>query len=53
MATTALVWMRRDLRVEDNPALEAALERCERAVALFPKFILASKDRTNELSAFG
>lgn len=32
---TAIVWFRRDLRLTDNPALEAALERFERIVALY------------------
>jgi deoxyribodipyrimidine photo-lyase len=32
---TALVWLTRDLRAHDHPALRAALERCERAVPVF------------------
>lgn len=32
---TALVWFRRDLRVRDNPALRAALERHEEVVPAF------------------
>jgi deoxyribodipyrimidine photo-lyase len=32
---TALVWFRRDLRVRDNPALRAALERHDRVVPVF------------------
>ncbi len=32
---TAIVWFRRDLRLTDNPALEAALEQFERIVALY------------------
>jgi deoxyribodipyrimidine photo-lyase len=35
MATTALIWMRRDLRVDDNPALESALERCDQVVPVY------------------
>lgn len=35
MPTTALVWMRRDLRVSDNPALEAARSRCERVIPVY------------------
>jgi deoxyribodipyrimidine photo-lyase len=34
-AATALVWLTRDLRVHDHPALRAALERCERVVPVF------------------
>jgi deoxyribodipyrimidine photo-lyase len=33
--TTALLWLTRDLRLHDHPALRAALERCERVVAVF------------------
>ena len=32
---TALLWLTRDLRVHDHPALRAALERCERVVPAF------------------
>lgn len=32
---TAIVWFRRDLRVDDNPALAAALENFERIVPLY------------------
>jgi deoxyribodipyrimidine photo-lyase len=32
---TALVWLTRDLRVHDHPALRAALDRCERVVPVF------------------
>jgi deoxyribodipyrimidine photo-lyase len=32
---TALVWLTRDLRVHDHPALAAALARCERVVPVF------------------
>ncbi len=31
----AIVWLRRDLRTHDNPALSAAAESCERVVVLF------------------
>ncbi len=33
--TTALLWFRRDLRLADNPALAAALARCERVIPLY------------------
>ena len=32
---TAVVWFRRDLRLADNPALTAALARCERVVPVY------------------
>lgn len=32
---TALVWLRRDLRIRDHPALHAALEAHERVVPVF------------------
>lgn len=32
---TALLWLTRDLRVHDHPALRAALDRCERVVPVF------------------
>jgi deoxyribodipyrimidine photo-lyase len=35
MAATALVWIRRDLRVHDHPALHAALEAADRVVPVF------------------
>ncbi|WP_462320940.1 cryptochrome/photolyase family protein [Halochromatium sp.] len=35
MPTTALVWLRRDLRLGDNPALAAALEHCERVIPVY------------------
>lgn len=35
MASTAIVWFRRDLRVHDHPALVAALARHERVIPLF------------------
>ncbi|MGH8519148.1 MAG: deoxyribodipyrimidine photo-lyase, partial [Panacagrimonas sp.] len=33
--STALVWFRRDLRLADNPALCAAIERHERVVCVY------------------
>jgi deoxyribodipyrimidine photo-lyase len=35
VSTTALVWLRRDLRVHDNPALTAAHRECDRVVPVF------------------
>jgi deoxyribodipyrimidine photo-lyase len=32
---TALLWLTRDLRTHDHPALRAALDRCERVVPVF------------------
>jgi deoxyribodipyrimidine photo-lyase len=32
---TALLWLTRDLRVHDHPALRTALDRCERVVPVF------------------
>jgi deoxyribodipyrimidine photo-lyase len=32
---TALLWLTRDLRVHDHPALRAALDRCEQVVPVF------------------
>ena len=32
---TALLWLTRDLRVHDHPALRAALDRCDRVVPVF------------------
>lgn len=40
---TALVWFRRDLRLNDNPALCAALEQCERVI---PVYIHAPEEET-------
>ncbi len=34
-ATTALVWLRRDLRVHDHPALSAALEQADTVIPVF------------------
>lgn len=33
--STGLVWFRRDLRLEDNPALHAALASCERVIPVY------------------
>ena len=33
--TTAIVWLRRDLRVHDHPALRAALDRADRVIPVF------------------
>ena len=35
MASTALVWFRRDLRVHDHPPLRAALDQFERVIPVF------------------
>src|SRR5688572_5090452 len=35
MASTALVWFRRDLRVHDHPPLRAALDAFERVIPVF------------------
>jgi len=35
MARTALVWIRRDLRVHDHPPLAAAVRECERVLPVF------------------
>ena len=35
MSTTALVWLRRDLRLADNPALAAACQRYQRVLPVF------------------
>jgi deoxyribodipyrimidine photo-lyase len=32
---TGIIWFTRDLRLHDHPALRAALERCQRVVAVF------------------
>jgi len=32
---TGIVWLRRDLRLKDNPALTAAVESCERLILLY------------------
>jgi len=55
MADTALLWLRRDLRIHDHPALHAALGS---AASVLPVFVLdpavyegrwASGDRTHAL----
>ena len=33
--STAIVWFRRDLRLDDNPALERALQRHERVLPVY------------------
>ena len=35
MSAAGIVWLRRDLRIRDHPALRAALDRHERVVPLF------------------
>src|SRR5918994_3797401 len=35
MASTAIVWFRRDLRVHDHPPLRAALDAFERVIPVF------------------
>src|ERR1700755_3236310 len=35
MSSTAILWLRRDLRVHDHPALHAALEEADRVVPFF------------------
>ncbi|KAA6186963.1 deoxyribodipyrimidine photo-lyase [Thiohalocapsa marina] len=35
MPDTAILWLRRDLRLTDNPALSEALARCERVVPVY------------------
>src|SRR5206468_3793698 len=35
MSTTAIVWFRRELRLHDHPALQAALEESEAVVPVF------------------
>jgi deoxyribodipyrimidine photo-lyase len=51
---TGLVWFRRDLRVEDNPALHAALEQCRRVhcVFVFDSGILDSLPRADRRVEF-
>ncbi|MEL7309909.1 MAG: deoxyribodipyrimidine photo-lyase [Pseudomonadota bacterium] len=34
-STTAVVWLRRDLRLDDNPALTAAIARCDRVIPVY------------------
>lgn len=33
--STAIVWFRQDLRLADNPALQAAIEQCEQVIPVF------------------
>jgi deoxyribodipyrimidine photo-lyase len=42
MSTTAIVWSRHDLRLDDNPALAAAATRSHRLV---PLYVLDDEDR--------
>lgn len=35
MSSTVILWMRRDLRLDDNPALRAALVDCDRLVPVY------------------
>ncbi|MEA3644054.1 MAG: deoxyribodipyrimidine photo-lyase, partial [Lamprobacter sp.] len=35
MPITALLWLRRDLRLSDNPALSAALAQSERLIPVY------------------
>ena len=35
MACTAIVWLRRDLRLTDNPAIDLALGRGERPIPVY------------------
>ena len=51
---TGLVWFRRDLRANDNPALSAALQRCARVhcVFVFDSAILDGLPRTDRRVEF-
>lgn len=52
MSSTGLVWFRRDLRLTDNPAWNAATSRHERVVALFvldPRLYHEATPRSNHL----
>jgi len=51
---TALVWFRRDLRVHDHPALQAALERHEEVVPVFclDDRLLAGRHRSGSRTQF-
>ncbi|MDX1345467.1 MAG: deoxyribodipyrimidine photo-lyase, partial [Sedimenticolaceae bacterium] len=33
--TKAILWLRRDLRLDDNPALQAAVQECEELIPLY------------------
>jgi deoxyribodipyrimidine photo-lyase len=35
MPSTVILWLRRDLRLDDNPALQAALDDCDRLVPVY------------------
>ena len=41
--TRAILWLRRDLRLDDNPALQAALQECKE---LIPLYICNSAEET-------
>lgn len=43
MSDTAIVWLRRDLRIEDNPALHCALDNADRVI---PVYIHAPDEET-------
>lgn len=51
---TGLVWFRRDLRLNDNPALQAALRRCQRVHCVFvlDRTILDTLPRRDRRVAF-
>jgi len=51
---TGLVWFRRDLRVQDNAALSAALQRCRRVhcIFVFDRAILDNLPRTDRRVEF-
>ena len=52
--TTGLVWFRRDLRTQDNPALAAALAQCAQVhcVFVFDREILDPLPRTDRRVEF-
>ena len=54
MATTAIVWLRRDLRLHDHPALAAAAAGFDRVVVLFvlDDGLLAGRYRSDARSRF-
>ena len=39
---TAILWCRRDLRVTDNPALNAALQLAKKVVRMFAQYLAGS-----------
>ena len=51
---TAIVWFRRDLRVDDQPALQAALQRSERVIPCFcfDDRLLAGRHRSGARTQF-